>query len=443
MPQGATLTLITLFLYLTGLFGGKSNPSLPSTPPSLSSPAAPVEQSAINPPGAGGSALTTTDLVNVRSGPGTSYPTLATLPRGTPLSVLSGRNGWLKVKIPDGRTGWVVSWLVGPASTATGPTRKPLEAREILGYYTGTSGSDSGSYTSLANNWRSLTAVAPFFFRIDGAGNVSGRHDPAVVNLARARGLKALALVHNHNQTSFDADAVHNMLSSASRRARAIAAIGNILRTYGYDGVNIDFENLYPWDRPYFTAFLRELAASLRPRGYLVTVAVPAKYRDDPSSRWAGAVDYRAIGQYADLVVIMTYDEHFRLGKPGPIASIQWVKNVVEYARTQIPPQKIILGLAAYGYDWPSGGGSGRALSYWQALNLARRVGASIKWDPVAKAPYFSYYRGKERRVVWFESSYSAEHKLALVNHYGLRGVALWKLGYEDPRLWSLLQTLL
>ena len=94
---------------------------------------------------------------------------------------------------------------------------------------------------------------------------------------------------------------------------------------------------------------------------------------------------------YSDQIVLMTYDEHYPGGTPGAIASIGWVENVIKYAVTVIPKEKLLLGTAAYGYDWSSNGT--KAYSISGIYNLASTYGAVIKWDSVSQSPYFTYIR--------------------------------------------------
>jgi len=132
----------------------------------------------------------------------------------------------------------------------------------------------------------------------------------------------------------------------------------------------------------------------------------------------------------------MTYDQHAAWSGPGPVADINWVRDTVEYALTVVPPAKVLLGLGGYGYDWSDG----QCLEVEAATSPAEAAqrGATLEWDATAKVPYYVYYSaGGARHEVWYENSYSVDHKIALVNEYGLGGVALWVLGQEDARFWQ------
>lgn len=284
-----------------------------------------------------------------------------------------------------------------------------------------------------------ISALAHVGFRLHPGGALSGQPDPGLIARGREAGLKVLAVVNNDGPQGFSRADASALLGDPAHRARAVQEILRLVQGHQYDGINLDLENVDPRDRDLLTAFVAELRDALAPSGYLLTVAVPAKVADDPHHQWSGAFDYAQLGRLADYIIIMTYDEHWAGGSPGPVASLPWVERVVAYARRQMPAGKIVLGLAAYGYDWPAGGGAARALSAPQAMNLAQANNVAIQWDDTAQAPYFSYWSGGVRRIVHFENRHSAAFKLALARREGLAGVALWRLGLEEPDLWQVL----
>lgn len=284
-----------------------------------------------------------------------------------------------------------------------------------------------------------ISALAHVGFRLHPGGALSGQPDPHLVAQGREAGLKVLAVINNDGPQGFSRADAAALLREPAHRARAVEEILHLVRSRQYDGINLDMENVDPRDRDHLTAFVAELRDALAPAGYLLTVAVPAQVAHDPHHQWSGAFDYAALGRLADYIVIMTYDEHWAGGAPGPVASMPWVERVVAYARQAMPAGKIILGLAAYGYDWPAAGGAARALSARQAMNLATAHNAAIQWDDTAQTPYFTYWSGGSRRIVHFENRYSAAFKLALARREGLAGVALWRLGLEEADLWQVL----
>ncbi|MDI6710233.1 MAG: glycosyl hydrolase family 18 protein [Bacillota bacterium] len=307
--------------------------------------------------------------------------------------------------------------------------------RLVLGYYAENYPGDRHALSSIWNYSRHMWGIATFTYLLERDGSLTGQVPVTAVRQARQNHLRTFLLIHNYRQ-GFDTRAAHSVLTNQYRRSKLVNSIVWLVRHYGYTGVNIDLEGIPAGDRWAFNAFLRELDKKISPYG-LLTVSVPAKTWDDPGNAWSGAYDYQTIGRTADLVMIMSYDEHWIGGAPGPIASLPWVRKVVDYAVRTIPRNRLLLGIATYGYDWSSRGS--RILSWREARDLVARYGwQRVVWDDHAACPRLVYWdRNGIRHEVWFENEYSLRFKLDLVHAYGLRGIAVWRLGFEDARFWQ------
>lgn len=315
------------------------------------------------------------------------------------------------------------------------PEPMPATLRHVLGYYAIDYARDSRSYSSLSTYGDRINSIATFTFLVDGSGNVTGLTPRDALKLALSKGATPLALIHNYRDGAFNSTDAHNLLANSANRQRLIENMTVILRNEGYKGVNIDIENIPYADRSYYTALVKEFRAALQPLGYLTTVSIPAKASDAPAACWSGAFDYAAIGSYADWVQIMTYDEHWAGGTPGPIASLPWVESVIKYAVTVIPEEKILLGIAAYGYDW--GAGTAEMLTYQSVNNLISTYKVQPQWNETYGEPFFYYYKNGVKHEVWYESASAARLKFNLVNQYGLKGIGIWRLGFEDATFWQ------
>ena|GEM_PF-144985 len=402
-----------------------------------------------------GTSTTVTERARVRKGPGTSYATLTKVNPATKLVVLARHDDWYQVRLDGGKVGWIAGFLLvdpldaregdaglgaNDAASAT-PGRSTNSTTWVLGYYTEDYPGDPTSYGSLLRGKGVLDSMAAFLHPVGTDGRVSGTASKRAVEAAKAAGIQALALVHNMGPSGFDAKRASALLQNTNSREAAIRDILSILEQGGYDGVNIDLENVRPSERDKLTAFMQELAQKLKPRGYLVTMSVPAKTADHSGADWVGAFDYYALGRVCDRVMLMTYDEHSWTSGPGPVASYNWVEKVVRYAITQMPRSKILLGIPAYGYDWNLQTGKVTALSYTQVMSRAKALGIDPSWDQTARSPYFKYVDSHgARHEVWFESSSSIKPKLDLVTAYNLGGVAIWRLGYEDDAYWQVIR---
>ncbi|MHB8919070.1 MAG: glycosyl hydrolase family 18 protein [Desulfocucumaceae bacterium] len=307
----------------------------------------------------------------------------------------------------------------------------------VMGYYTVDYPGDKLSYNSLLNSNYPVNQVAMFDFCMDGKGNLTGKASSEGIALARKKGARTLMVVHNFSNGTFDKWSVYSSLSNKAYRNKLVNNIIEQVVKNGYDGVNIDFEGIPASLRGHFNSFLEQLAGSLKPKSKLLTLAVPAKTRDEVTG-WSGAYDYRTIGRLADYVVIMTYDEHWGGGSPGPVASLPWVTRVLDYTTSVMPPQKVLMGLACYGYDWPANQ-KGKAVKWNNIPSLTARYGNNVMWDNTNSVPYLIYWQNAVKHQVWFENRYSLAIKLEMAKNYGLGGVAFWRMGFEDASFWNTL----
>src|SRR5207248_4249986 len=206
-----------------------------------------------------------------------------------------------------------------------------------------------------------------------------------------------------------------------------------------FQGLNVDFENIAPGDEPLLLAFLQRLHAGFAPYGLSVSTDLEA---NDTGRR----VDWKAVAQTCDFVVVMAYDENTR--NPGPISSIEWFRTVLQRAVERVPREKLVMGIANYAYDWTEGNDWAEPLTYQAALLRAREyspetpVEKLIDFDPVALNPTFSYFNDEENREhqVWMLDGVTAANEWMIAQKQGIRGAALWVLGSADPSIWSFLR---
>lgn len=246
--------------------------------------------------------------------------------------------------------------------------------------------------------------------------------------------------------TPFGADGLFNnlliseMLANQQARERLNNEILQALGQKGYRGVDVDFEYILAENRDSFSAWVGELADLLHQNGYTLSVAVaPKTYAEQPGLLYQGQ-DWAALGAVADSILVMTYEWGYTYSEPQPIAPLDWVRRVVEYAVTEIPSEKIDLGIANYAYDWtlPYVAGESRAESFGvlEAMRLAAELGAEIMWDEAAASPYYNYSQNGVQHEVWFEDVRSLGGKLALINEFGLHGGGWWQIMRPNRPAW-------
>lgn len=294
-----------------------------------------------------------------------------------------------------------------------------------------------GAVDDLKAHAKDITTLIPFWYGVKEDGTLADMSSNEVKKIASDNNLPLYPIIHNYSDPK-KSQLIHDLLSSTTLRDTLIASIRDMAVANNYPGINIDFEFVPPEDRSNLNTFLENLYTSLKAVGKIVTISVPAELSDNPQHPFSGAFQYSFIAQNADQIYILAYDEHF--SQPGPIASIGFVTNVLNYAVTVIPPEKIWLGMAVYGYDWTEGINYPRTLTYEQAVTLARNLGVTVIYDETTQESTYTYVLDGKTHTVWFEDSRSFSAKLALVDRYKLSGIAIWRLGQEDPAIWNILK---
>lgn len=286
----------------------------------------------------------------------------------------------------------------------------------------------------LANWLPDLTLLSNFSYGITAEGGIVDLNDANLTEAALAAGVQPLMVL-----TPMDAEGMFNdilasaLLESPAARTTLVQNILSTIQTKGLYGVDFDFEYISAKNRQQYVALVREAAEVLNAYGYLVTVALAPKTSADQRGVLYEGHDYPAMGQAANLILLMTYEWGYTFGPPMAVAPINAVRRVLDYGVSQIPPEKILMGMPNYGYDWtlPFVEGESRAekVSNTEAIERASRVGAAIQFDEEAQSPFYNYTddAGIEH-VVWFENEASIRAKLALVDQYGFAGIAYWNI---------------
>lgn len=292
-----------------------------------------------------------------------------------------------------------------------------------------------------------LTYFTPFTYGFTPQGDLVPLDDQAMIDLALEYGVTPW--MHLSTLTPdgvFDSALGLALLRSEEAQQRLIGEILTNMRAKNYQGLDVDFEFIGAQGAALYAQFVTRLREQLSPLGYEVVVALaPKTSADQPGSLYEGH-DYAALGAAADGVLLMTYEWGYTYGPPLAVAPIPSVRQVLDYAVSVIPREKIFMGIPTYGYNWPlpyqRGVSRAESLSNAQALELARRYGAEIQYDEVAQSPFFVYTdESGVAHEVWFEDARSIAAKLALIREYGFRGAGYWNLNRPFPQNWSLLNS--
>ena len=269
--------------------------------------------------------------------------------------------------------------------------------------------------------------------------------DARIVEEARRAGVRpVLTFTPLGTDGRFNNNLVSTLVGSRRLQQKIIWELGRTMQARGYEGLDIDFEYIRAEDRIGFAQFVEFAAQVMNLFGYPVSAALaPKTSRDQPGLLYEG-VDYRLLGMAADRVLLMTYEWGYTYGPPMAVAPINMVRRVVDYAVTEIPREKISLGIPNYGYDWPlpyvRGETRAQTLGTREAIQLAIDHGVEIQFDETAMSPFFRYWQYGIQHEVWFEDVRSLQAKFELVLEYGLSGVGFWQLMRFYRAGWLLLE---
>ena len=238
-----------------------------------------------------------------------------------------------------------------------------------------------------------------------------------------------LPMVQNAVDGRFDGTDLAKFLSDPAARSARIREMKDFLQANKFQGLTVDFENVPASAQPNLGLFLNELRDALAGEGYAVVLAVPF---DDPS--WP----YRSYAAATDFLLLMGYDQHWEGGEPGSIADQSWFEKTLDKRMQDLDPAHTIIAIGGYGYDWVQGSGTAE-LSFQNAVLSAKDSDANIEFDPNTSNPHFSFIEDGKRHEVWFLDGVTAFNAIHAADDYRPAGYALWRLGSEDPSIWSVM----
>jgi len=289
-----------------------------------------------------------------------------------------------------------------------------------------------------------LTYLAPFSFQIKRDGSLMSPPLNRFSQIAELNGAVLMMVVTNIEEGQFSAELGRLILTNEQLQDQLLNNIILTARRLRFKDIHFDMEFLPPENREDYNNFLRKASERLRAEGFLMSTALAPKTSATQEGAWYEAHDYKVHGEVSDFVVLMTYEWGYSAGPPLPVSPIGPVRDVVNYALTEIPSNKIMLGQNLYGYDWAlpfiEGGEYARAISPQEAIRIAWDHNATILYDLNAQAPYFNYTSADGKsHIVWFEDARSIQAKFDLIRELSLRGISYWRLGLDFPQNWLLL----
>lgn len=289
-----------------------------------------------------------------------------------------------------------------------------------------------------------LTFLSPFSYSITPAGELIAPDADDLIYRAARNAVMPLMVVTNIFDGSFSTEVLSQILADPDARERLIGSIMYELDDKNYYGLNLDMEYISPDDRESYNDFLREVSERVHQNGYILVTAVAPKYRADQQGILYESHDYAVQGRYADYVVIMTYEWGYTYSAPMSVQPIEEVRKVLSYAVSEIPSEKILMGMPNYGYDWTlpyTRGTAAQSIGFIAATELAAQYNSEILYDEKSQTPYFYYTENGTRHVVWFDDPRSVNEKLKLVEEFDLAGVSYWTINRCYIPNWLVLQS--
>jgi cellulose synthase/poly-beta-1,6-N-acetylglucosamine synthase-like glycosyltransferase/peptidoglycan/xylan/chitin deacetylase (PgdA/CDA1 family) len=268
-------------------------------------------------------------------------------------------------------------------------------------------------------------------------GSVDIEPDPKLQQWLQSSGveLPMMPMVNNYDGKTWNVKDLAQMLAHPEAREKLSKALADYAVKNHHAGVVLDFELIEPATQPDFSKFIHDLGAAMHGANLKLMVALPA-------ADWS--YDYKYIASQADAVILMNYDLHYPTSDPGPIASQDWFERNIENILKIVPADKIVMGIANYGYDWPAKTKAvphpvAAGVTFQQAIITAVESQSDVTFDPETLNPHYSYADEQNQvHTVWMLDGVTAYNQLRAAERQGVRGTALWRLGMEDPSLWSI-----
>ena len=300
----------------------------------------------------------------------------------------------------------------------------------------------------LASQLPYLTYLTPFTYGITASGGLLPLEDDALLSAARQRGTRPVMHLSTLTESGqFSTERAAMVLTDFAVQDQLIEQILQTIRLRGYAGLDVDFEYLPGQLAEAYAAFLGRLQRLLRSQGLFVWAALAPKTSAAQQGLLYEGHNYAAVGAAVDAVLLMTYEWGYTYGPPMAVAPLPNVRAVLDYAVTEIPPEKILLGIPNYGYDWPlpfvQGVTRAQSISNQRAIELAVERQIAIQYDETAQSPFFHYTDAAGTvHEVWFEDARSMAAKLRLMAEYGFLGAGFWNLMRPFSQTWLVLDSL-
>lgn len=385
-----------------------------------------------------------TKNVSVKSSTKFISKTIDKVKKGSYVIVVSEDKGYTKIRTENGKVGYVKTNKV--ANTVV-VREKMQETKQIEGkvnmvwdYYSEVASAPDRTGVKMDG----VNVVSPAFFHLNTSGELTenvGTQGQAYIDWAHSNGYKVWPMVQNAGNGMLNVTS--NIMNDYNKRQKLINQIVNYCVKYKLDGINIDFENMKKEDKDMYSRFIIELTPRLKDMGIVVSVDVTAP---DGSETWSLCFDRNVIGDVADYIIFMAYDQYgTSSNKSGTTAGYDWVNlSLNKFLKTEeIESNKIILAIPLYTRLWTEDS-SGKVVKQstvsMKNIDSILPSGVNKQWDDNLKQYYVEYQDGQYTKKMWIEDEKSLKEKINLINSNNLGGVVSWEKGMETDNFWTFLK---
>lgn len=364
---------------------------------------------------------------------------LEKIEKGTELYFGESYDDWIEVTTPSGITGYVQTSKLSsqfskiPEDTYTENYSKKTKNEKVnLGWFQveGEAGNNTIGSTLSGNS--NINVISPTWYKIsDSSGNVISYANSSFVSSMHNRGIEVWPLISDFQK---DVD-YKELYSSKANRTKLINRLMSDASGYGYDGINIDFENVKSEYAKDFLQFIRELSVECQKRDiYLST----DNYKPEAYNQ---CYNLQEQSHYADYIIIMAYDEHYAGSEAGSVSSLGFVKEAVNDTIALVNKEQVVVGIPFYTRIWTISGGktTSKAVGMQAAIDEMTRDGQAALWNDEVGQYVCSYEKNGATKKIWIEEDKSLEEKMKVIQESGVAGVAEWKLGLERESVWSII----
>lgn len=287
-----------------------------------------------------------------------------------------------------------------------------------------------------------LTYLTIFYYRIKLDGRLVDINDQELINTSIGYGVAPIMLISTLTDAMLpDVEAAYSILTNMVAQENLINRVLEIMKTKGYYGLNIDIQEIFQDEKQLFLDFIANISNRVRQEGYLVFITLtPLTFPTETGLLYEGP-EYAALGQLTDGTMLLSY-EWGRANKPQSALPLAQARAFLDYAVTQIPSNKINIGIPTIGYIWQvpfiAGRSVANAISHQSAINIANEFNVTIQHDETSEAPYFTYIYDNEY-VVWFRDVRSINALLNLVVEYDLEGIGTWNIMQFSSGMWLII----